>query len=119
MGEALLINPMDENEMAEALEAALTMPHDVQQKKMRLMQKRLRDYDVLNWVNDFLIQLNDVKSDQEAQHTKFLTGEAQQVIVKDYRQAGTRSLLLDYDGTLVPFARHPREAQPGANCCNS
>ena len=35
-------------------------------------------------------------------------------MIQQYRAARRRALLLDYDGTLVPFAAEPRLAQPDA-----
>ncbi len=40
-------------------------------------------------------------------------GKARERIVAAYRQSSRRLLLLDYDGTLVPFVRRPEKAIPG------
>jgi trehalose 6-phosphate synthase/phosphatase len=115
LGEAIQVNPVDQDEMAQAIFSALTMtPHD-QQHNMSLMQKRLKDYDVIHWVNDFLKQLLEVKEQQHSQEEKSLTRGLRKNILKTFREATGRHLFLDYDGTLVPFARHPREAQPDKN----
>ncbi len=42
-----------------------------------------------------------------------LTPETKIRLLRDYRQADNRLLLLDYDGTLVPFFERPEEARPG------
>jgi trehalose 6-phosphate synthase/phosphatase len=34
-------------------------------------------------------------------------------LLSDYRRSGRRLLLLDYDGTLIPFFGRPEEARPG------
>lgn len=114
MGEALLVNPMDEEEMSDAINEALTMPLSTQRHKMALMQKRLVDYDVRDWVNDFLQQLAEVKEQQRIQEMKFITPGLAEKMAVDFKQASRRHIFLDYDGTLVPFARHPREASPGS-----
>jgi trehalose 6-phosphate synthase/phosphatase len=113
LGEALLVNPMDEVEMADAIYQALTMSPAEQRHKIAMMQKRLIDYDVRDWVNDFLQQLADVKKEQRMQESKFITPAVASEIAGEYRNAKRRCLFIDYDGTLVPFARHPREAAPG------
>jgi trehalose 6-phosphate synthase/phosphatase len=113
LGEALLVNPMDEVEMANAIHEALTMSLPEQRHKIAMMQKRLIDYDVRDWVNDFLQQLADVKKEQRMQESKFITPAVAREIVGEFRRAKRRCLFIDYDGTLVPFARHPREAAPG------
>ncbi len=112
MGEAILVNPMDQSEVAEAIHLALNMPSEEQQQKLSILQKRLKDYNVIHWVNDFLRQLQEVKENQQAQATKILSDEEVEGIVRDFRAAPTRCLFLDYDGTLVPYARHPRLAVP-------
>jgi trehalose 6-phosphate synthase/phosphatase len=80
---------------------------------MALMQKRLIDYDVTAWVKDFLTQLNEVKKFQESRELKFITKKLQTEIVSRFKKSKVRHLFLDYDGTLVPFARLPQEAMPG------
>jgi len=112
LSEALLVNPLDAHEMALAIDQALTMPPEEQKRKLDAMQKRLVDYDVTVWLNDFLHQLYDVKHQQKSEEKKFMTGTIRQDIIRNYQEASTRSLLLDYDGTLVAYARHPREATP-------
>jgi trehalose 6-phosphate synthase/phosphatase len=115
MAEAILVNPMDKEEMAQAIYTALNLPLEAQQKKMELLQKRLKEYTVVDWVHDFLKQLEEVKRLQKAQETKHVTTVVNQKIVSDFQVASLRHLLLDYDGTLVPFAKHPGEAMPDHN----
>jgi trehalose 6-phosphate synthase/phosphatase len=43
-----------------------------------------------------------------------LTGKAYAGMLQQYRSAASRALLLDYDGTLVPFATEPKAARPDA-----
>jgi len=112
LSEALLVNPLDENELAEAILQALTMDTDMQRSKLKLMQQRLKDYDVTSWVNDFLQQLADVKERQSKEKMKFITASVRKGIVNDYKLAHKRNLLLDYDGTLVNFTRLPQQAVP-------
>lgn len=112
MGEAVLVNPMDKDEVAAGIHTALTMSPEDQQKKIATLQKRLREYNVINWVKDFFKQLEEVKENQRSQATKHLSLEEVKSISTQYHKASRRHLLLDYDGTLVPFARHPKLAQP-------
>jgi trehalose 6-phosphate synthase/phosphatase len=112
MGEALLVNPMDKEEVSQAIFNALTMPEMEQRQRMHVLQKRLRDYNVLNWLNDFLKQLDDTKEQQRSQQTRQVTSNVLKRIGESFRNAERRHLFLDYDGTLVPFARHPNLAIP-------
>jgi trehalose 6-phosphate synthase/phosphatase len=112
MGEAVLVNPVDITEVANAIHAGLTMPVEEQKMKIQILQKRLQDYTVIHWVNDFLRQLDDVKEEQRQIKTKFITSTELKTIGENFKRAGKRHLFLDYDGTLVPFSRHPRLAIP-------
>jgi trehalose 6-phosphate synthase/phosphatase len=113
MGEAVLINPMDKEEMAHAIFSSLNMPVEEQRHKMILIQKRLAEYTVIDWVEDFLKQMNEVKELQYAQETRHVTNTIRKRIADQFGKASKRHLFLDYDGTLVPFAKHPSNAVPG------
>lgn len=112
LNEALLVNPTDVKDVSNAIARALSMPVPEQKQRMALMQKRLMDYDVQRWVNDFLDQLSNVKTEQLKQQTKLLDDTITQQLHVEYQSASKRTLLLDYDGTLVQFARLPQEAAP-------
>jgi trehalose 6-phosphate synthase/phosphatase len=43
------------------------------------------------------------------------SGEARSGLIQAYKGAARRVLLLDYDGTLVPFAVDPKQARPDAD----
>ena len=88
------------------------MPLTEQREKVELLQKRLRDYSVTHWVNDFLKQLDESKEHQRAQRTKHITPAILDKIAADFTKAKKRHLFLDYDGTLVPFSKHPKLAVP-------
>ncbi len=112
MGEAILVNPMDKKEMGEAIHQALTMDPEEQKQKMERLHKRLREYSVSHWVVDFLKQLEEIKEYQISQRTKHISEPILADIVHSYRKASRRHLFLDYDGTLVPFSKHPKLAVP-------
>jgi len=112
LSEAILVNPLDREEVSKAINQALTMPVKEQEERMVMMQKRLREYDVVKWMSDFLDQLLSVKKEQEKLRMKLLDESALQKIIQAYREAKKRLLLLDYDGTLAPFTRIPSDAKP-------
>ena len=51
LGEALIINPTDSQDIADAIAKALEMTAKEQRKRMKAMRRRLRDYDVFAWTN--------------------------------------------------------------------
>lgn len=88
------------------------MPPEQQQQKLEVLQRRLREYSVSHWVNDFLKQLEEVKEYQVSQRTKHVSEPILTEIIRRYRKSTKRHLFLDYDGTLVPFSKHPKLAVP-------
>ena len=46
LGEAILINPTDKNEISMAIKQALTMPEKEQKARMSSMQQRISNYNV-------------------------------------------------------------------------
>jgi trehalose 6-phosphate synthase/phosphatase len=114
MGEALLINPHHREEVARALDTALNMPAVEQMRRNRLLQDRLRRYDVNRWAEDFIQALLGTQAIAAAQRARSLTGKARSALLQQYGSAGRRTLFLDYDGTLVPFVGDPMQARPDA-----
>ncbi|MGD1087804.1 MAG: bifunctional alpha,alpha-trehalose-phosphate synthase (UDP-forming)/trehalose-phosphatase [Verrucomicrobiota bacterium] len=114
MGEALIINPFHREDFGKALEQALTMPVEEQVRRNKLLQERLRRYNVIRWADDFVQSLLSTQKTEAAQRARVLTGKALNTLMQQYRSSKRRALMLDYDGTLVPFAAVPRLAQPDA-----
>ncbi len=112
LGEAIVVNPSDREAMVEALETALVMPEQEQVERNRVMQERLRRYDVRYWAEDFIQKLNAVTSIQQERSQEILTASTEELLLSDYQAARQRLILLDYDGTLVPFASRPQKAVP-------
>ena len=112
LSEAILVNPTDTADVASSITRALAMPLYEQRNRLALMQRRLQEYDVIKWVNDFMDQLTQVKLEQKKQQVKVLDDKALTTIRRHYANAKNRCILLDYDGTLVPFTRLPSEASP-------
>jgi trehalose 6-phosphate synthase/phosphatase len=114
LGEAIIINANNQEEIAQALSKALEMPEQEQIERNRLMQKRLSRYDVVRWANEFVDKLLYTKKLQREMQEKALTYEMQKKLASDFQESDKALLLLDYDGTLVPFSPRPEEAMPGA-----
>jgi trehalose 6-phosphate synthase/phosphatase len=114
MREAVIINPFHCEDFAKALEFALTMPVEEQVRRNQLLQDRLRRYNVNRWANDFVQTLLSTQKIEAARRARLLTGKAYSGMMQQYRAVTHRALLLDYDGTLVPFAAEPRLALPDA-----
>ncbi len=110
--EAIIVNPNNRAEIAAALKDALEVSSEEQQKRNRLMQRRLRRYDVSHWADDFLGALVGMKEVQSRIESKLLPAAAKREIQERYRNGRSRLLFLDYDGTLTPLVRDPSMAKP-------
>lgn len=110
--DALLINPNDIREIAEAIKTGIEMSEAEQQYRMTAMQKVVCNYNVDAWANDFFKTLNDVKKQQGNLQVKFLDSFSKVRLLDEYARASKRLLLLDYDGTLIPFSKEPSGAVP-------
>lgn len=110
--DAILINPNDIEEGAAAIVKGLTMPEDEQQRRISVMQERVRRYDVQAWASDFFTQLSRITARQKEFSVKFLDDGDRRQLLDGYRETRKRLFLLDYDGTLVPFYSLPGQARP-------
>jgi trehalose 6-phosphate synthase/phosphatase len=110
LNEAILINPVDLEEIADAIDQALTMP--VAEKKMRVekMQGRLSRYDVFRWASDFFQSVDEVKDFQKKMKVNLINEEILNKMKNKYLKSKKRLFLIDYDGTLTPIAKTPEMA---------
>lgn len=112
LGEALAVNSCDKKAIVHAIKEALEMPPLEQLERNKVMQERLRRYNVSRWYHDFLTALSDIKKTQQRMSAKRLTDSISEKLVEDYHSSNKRLFLLDYDGTLVGFKGKPAEAGP-------
>jgi trehalose 6-phosphate synthase/phosphatase len=110
LGEALIINPLDYQDIADAIEKAFVMPVEEQTKRMEAMRERIRDYDVFAWTNDFFTQMNMLEQEYDRLKQVFLTNKGISAIRSAYASSSRRILFFDYDGTLVPIVSDPSKA---------
>lgn len=110
--EAVIVNPNNINEVAEAIRKALEMDNEERIRRMQPMRERIRRYNVYLWAEDFLERLNEIKKEQMKLKARILTDEALRNIMHDFHKARNKLILLDYDGTLVPIQDTPDKAKP-------
>ena len=113
LAEAVMVNVNNQEELVAALEQALNMPEEEQIERNTVMQRRLRRYDVQRWAREFCTALELSATLGQDTKARFLSVEARKRLLREFRQAKRRVILLDYDGTLVPFAGTPSQAPPG------
>jgi trehalose 6-phosphate synthase/phosphatase len=112
LGEALVVNSCDKGAIVRAIKKALEMPPLEQLERNKVMQERLRRYNVSRWSHDFLGAMSDIKKVQQQMSAKKLTDPITEKLAGSYRKSKKRLFLLDYDGTLVGFKGKPDEAGP-------
>jgi trehalose 6-phosphate synthase/phosphatase len=112
LSEAIIVNPHHKEQVVNAIKQALEMPQEERRRRNGLIRSRISRYTISRWANDFFESLNDIKLQQDEQATKTFSGQLQEKTISEYTKAESRLLLLDYDGTLVPFAKLPEQAQP-------
>ena len=118
MNEALLINPNNFEQIADALFMAINMPVLEQQRRNTILQKRLERYNVEKWANDFMTSLRDHKNRDTANVSKRLTETRLKSVLQDYHKAKKRLIFIDYDGTLTGFKIDPQKASPDKELYN-
>lgn len=112
LGEALIVNPNDIEEVAHAMETALTMPEEEQRRRNRLLRKRLKDYNVFQWGDDFVHQTLAIKDEQRSYETRFLDATSRKRLEEDFAKSHVKLILLDFDGTIAPISNNPDMVEP-------
>lgn len=112
LGEALIVNPNNIEEIADTIAVALSMDEEEQRERMSILQGRLMRNDVFRWAALFVEKLSTVHADQRILSMNILKEPEIDAIIERYRVAHRRLLLLDYDGTLVSFQTDPGLAVP-------
>jgi trehalose 6-phosphate synthase/phosphatase len=112
MGEALQVNPYDIETMAHVYSDALRMPEDERKLRMRSLRQRIASRDVHHWAQSFIDALGGERGPGAAARTTLTSSDDLRALAARLRSAERLLLLLDYDGTLVPFARSPDLAAP-------
>jgi trehalose 6-phosphate synthase/phosphatase len=107
LGDAISVNPYDVEGMADAIEQALEMPQEERRARMRNLRAQVSTRDIHWWVRTFLetLQAMPVPGPREEPASA-------SAALPRMRAAEHLLLLLDYDGTLVPFAPRPELAAP-------
>ena len=112
LNESLIINPNNFEQIVDTIKMALEMPEEEQVRRNKLLQKRLKRYNVEKWAKDFMKSLRETRSSRKAFKPIELTENVRKDLFDKYSAAQRRILFLDYDGTLRKFVDKPEEAMP-------
>lgn len=110
--EAILINPNDTEQIADAINQALVMPEEEKKMRMDRMKAKISKQTVNKWARDFMDEWHNVIVRNKQLENKFLSDTHVDEIATHYRNAQRRLIVLDYDGTLMGFKNNPMDAAP-------
>ena len=121
--EALQVNPYDVDGAAEVYYRALSMPREERRARLTPLRTRVETFDVHRWVATFLEQLADITPGRRPRRAPTAGGAAaRRALASRLATTDALLLLLDYDGTLVPFTPTPELARPdreAARACSA
>jgi len=109
--DALLVNPKRPETLVYALQRALTMSRRELRGRLKRMQQRLSTQTVQIWAKDFVGTLQKPLPGTPSR-TRLLKGKLELDLINSYRLAKKHLIMLDYDGSLVPFDEDYKAAHP-------
>ncbi|KAG0239206.1 hypothetical protein BGX31_002981 [Mortierella sp. GBA43] len=105
LGECLRVNPWNYTEVAEAIHEALVMKDEEKFMRWNELRKHVCTNTAQFWAADFVSELIKVHGDVQRRYSIHIPLLDMQVVIPKFRSAKHRLLLLDYDGTLLPYER--------------
>jgi len=110
---SIMINPWDEDSVADALNSAYHMPMEERREKLQMTQEMLSKYSATQWAHSFLKDLDAAGDEPRRRPTLRIspkTSESQPKILDQIGKAKKCILVLDYDGTIVSLQKRPELA---------
>jgi trehalose 6-phosphate synthase/phosphatase len=118
MGEALLVNPYDEESLSQTIKRALTLAEPERRERMMALYRRVNKNTVFAWGERFIENLSSAVKARSQQPQDEPIPLEQSQLISAFTEAQSRLILLDYDGTLAPFATLPQNAIPSPDLIN-
>ena len=109
---ALIVNPYNVNEVAQALKKALRLTEEEKQKMVKPMKDRVIKYDAGYWADSFF---QDLAAEADGEHLPSLPSDTRDISIEaigPLLQAKNAAFFLDYDGTISEIKRKPEDAVP-------
>ncbi len=113
--DAIHVNPNNASEISDSINRALIMPVEEQRERLKKMQKVIKKQDIAKWADDFIDELERIHLRQKNINKKYLSQKQMGAISDSFKSSSRRLLILDYDGTLVPFSNKPEMALPSSS----
>ncbi|KAI9199212.1 glycosyltransferase family 20-domain-containing protein [Polychytrium aggregatum] len=110
LSSAILVNPYDYTGVASALNDALTMSQDERETKYQQLAEHVNRNTAKYWAQSLVSEAEKIiKLPSQALPTPFLDFDR---AIESYRSSTKRLLMFDYDGTLTPIVKLPKDALP-------
>lgn len=109
--DALIVDPRRSETVVAALHDSLTMRRSELRRRLKRMRKYLKEHTVHTWAKSFIGTLQ-TPLPATPSLTRTLNRKYEKQLIDDFRHAPKRLLLLDYDGSLVPFVTDYHQAKP-------
>jgi HAD superfamily hydrolase (TIGR01484 family) len=100
---ALLVNPWDYRQSAEAINTALTRGDEERQQVWTQLHRAVLQNSTTNWVKSFSETLTRVWKEQAAREMMTIPRLSVNELKERYRQSERRLLIVDYEGTLASW----------------
>lgn len=113
LGQALIINPWDEDSIADNIYRAYKMPIDERRERLQDLQDLLSKYSASQWAHSFLEDLEKasiVPLMRIVEQMPSKRSEWPKEFSERLRKCHKISLVLDYDGTVVQIEQRPELA---------
>lgn len=110
LSDAIHINPWDLTDVADKIHNALTMSDEKRMAMQRSLYHHVTTHNVQSWISRFIRKVYSVLSDSNRAIATPLLDRA--LMLSQYRAAGKRLFMFDYDGTLTPIVNEPSAAIP-------
>ncbi|KAF9437804.1 hypothetical protein BGZ76_011046 [Entomortierella beljakovae] len=105
LGACLRVNPWNYTEVATAIFDALEMKEEEKLIRWNELRKHVCTHTAQFWARGFVSELVKVHSDVQRRYSIHIPLLDMAVVLPQYKSAKRRLLLLDYDGTLLPYER--------------
>jgi trehalose 6-phosphate synthase/phosphatase len=109
---ALIVNPYNINEVAQAIDRALHLDKQQKQKMVEPMKERVIKYDARYWADTFF---KDLAAESPVAPLPSSPADPQEASIDAFGsllQAKNIAFFLDYDGTISEIKRKPEDAVP-------
>lgn len=109
--DAILVNPNKKQSLVAGLVQALDMTHIPITQQLKSMQKHLSTNTIHEWAKGFMSSME--RATYPTRHyVKQMSKRRIDDLASEYHSSKKRTILLDYDGILVPFYDNPHDSKP-------